>query len=423
MSNTTKQHNTGGLMSALSLVSTGQAIPQQTKSLLKSFISNFTSDSFFSEIISVALYPADFGGNGSILRSDSIVDYLKTFLKDVIQTTQKHNFTNQTQIRKQAGIVSSILTIRESSATIISYDNVFQHINSSDLAAKKLINTAVQNRISTLEVFKENLNNIINIINAYNEIKSISSNLLLYDYLTDSVEQSNSSIFESIKAYRDLVINSYNDLSKLQILNKIDKQADYYAFKDKKATKNLSKLLVDYISDNYNFFRTGYELFDKYVDGLESASIHIISAPSNHGKSIFLINFLRNLIVHNLEEFEENDAILLITLEDNIPKVTRRISSIFGNCSHSAIKDLYRESSVRIRQMKKSGSDIRPLQENVANIFSSVLDSAIDNTTQYKATLVVKYCSENTFSPGDLSKFVDQLRVTDNLNTKLIVLD
>ncbi len=393
------------------------------KSLLRSFISNFTSEEFFSDIVGTALFPADFGNGSSLLKSDSIIEYLRNFLKDVVKTTHHHNFPNHVQIRKQAELVSSILTIRESLPTVVSYDNVFQYINVPDLAAKKIINTAITNKIESLDIFKENLNNIINIINTYNEIKSISSNLLLYDHLAETIDQSTGSIFESIKSYRDLVINSYNDLSKLQILNKIDKQSDYYVLKDGKTTNHLSKSLVDYISDSYSFFKTGYQLFDESIDGFESASIHLISAPSNHGKSLFLINLLRNIIINNIDEFEENDAILLITLEDNIPKVIRRISSILGNCRHNIVKDLYREGHQQIKTLKKSNSDLTSIKDKIVNIFDSVLDKAIKTTTQYKVSLVVKYCNENTFSVGDLSKFVDQLRVTDKLNTKLIVLD
>jgi len=397
--------------------------PQSQKSLLKSFISNFTSESFFTDITSLALYPADFGSSGNLMKSDSIVDYFKTFLKDVIQTAIKYNFINQVQIRRQAELISSILTVRESAPMIISYDNITQYITPPDLAAKKILQNAISNRLTSLEQFKDGLNNTINIINAYNEIKSISSNLLLYDYLIDSVDQNQKSIFESIKSYRDLVINSYNDLSKLQILNKIDKTTDYYVIKDKQSTKELSKAIVDYVSGSYSFFKTGYELFDKYVDGFESASIHIVSAPSNHGKSIFLINLLRNIIVNNINEFNDNDAIILLTLEDNIPKVIRRISSIFGNYKHNVIKDLYRESNLQIRQSQKVDIDISQIQDNIVNIFASIFDTVVNNTTKFKVSLVIKYCSENTFSPGDLSKFVDQLKVTENLSTKMIVLD
>ena len=410
-------------MSQLSLVANGGSQTMSQKSLLKSFISNFTSESFFSDITSLALYPADFGNSGILMKSDSIVDCFRNFLKDIVITTSKYNFTNQIQIKRQTELISSILTVRESTPMVVSYNNIHQYINIPDLAAKRVLSEAINNKITTLDEFKENLNNTINTINAYNEIKSISNNLLLYDYLTDSVDQDTQSVFESIKAYRDLVINSYNDLSKLQILNKLDSSKDYYVIKDEKTTKQLSKALVNYVSEGYNFFKTGYELFDKHVDGFESASIHVVSAPSNHGKSIFLINILRNIIMNNITDFEDNDAIILLTLEDNIPKVIRRISSIFGNYKHNIIKGLYRDSSQQIRKSQKIDIDIRQIQDNVIEIFTTILDTSIKTTTQFKVSLVIKYSSENTFSPGDLSKFVDQIHVTDNLNTKMIVLD
>jgi len=410
-------------MSQLSLAGNLPAKQVSQKSLLKSFISNFTSETFFSEIVSLALYPADFGNNGTLMKTDSIIDYFRSFLKDIVITATKYNFSNQIQIRRQTELISSILAVRESTPLVVSYDNISQYINVPDLAAKKVLNTAISNRIDSLEDFKEHLGVTINIINAYNEIKSIASNLLLYDYLIDSVDQNTQSIFESIRSYRDLVINSYNDLSKLQILNKIDKATDYYVVKDEKTTKILTGALVDYVSSGYNFFKSGYELFDKHVEGFESASVHIVSAPSNHGKSIFLINLLRNVVMHNLEEFNENDAVVFLTLEDNIPKVIRRISSIFGNYKPGVIKELYRESNQRIKQGVKLDVDVKNIQESVSGIFTTILNSAIKDVTQFKLSLVIKHCSENTFSIGDLSKFIDQLRVTDNVNAKLIVMD
>jgi len=426
-------------MTQLSLASSNNSMVTPQKSLLKAFISNFTSESFFSDIASLALFPADFGNSGTIMNSDSIIDNFKKFLKDVTMTAAKYNFTNQIQIKRQAELITSILTVRESTPIIVSYDNIYQYINTPDLAAKKILNNAISNRITSFEKFKENLATTVNIINTYNEIKSISNNLLLYDYLIDSVDQNSNSIFESIKSYRDLVINSYNDLSKLQTLNKLDKPSDYYVLKDKASTNALSKSLMTYVSSGYNYFKSGYEIFDNNVDGFESASIHIVSAPSNHGKSIFLINILRNLIIHNIEDFEDDGAVVFLTLEDNIPKVMRRISSIFGNYNHKAVKSLYRESSQHLKQSQKVevnsdtnsnlGSNINinidtvQIQDNVVNIFTSVLDKAIGEVTKYKVALVVKYCTENTFSTGDLSKFIDQLRVTDKVNTKLIVLD
>jgi len=394
----------------------------QQRSLLKSFIGNFTTDNFFSEIVAVSLYPSDFGNGNNISNTDSIVDYIKLFLKDIVVTVQKHNFSNQQQVRKQAAMVASILTVREAGA-IVNYNNVFNYITPPDLAAKKIINLAIQNKITTMDSFKENLNNVINIINCYNEIKSISSNLLLYDYLTDSVEQSNNSVFESIKSYRDLVISSYNDLSKLQILNKVDKTSDYHVLKNKETTKQLSKILSNYIAQSFNSYRTGYELIDNNVYGLESSSVHIISAASNHGKSLFLINLMRNVILNNIDDFLDDSCIVFVTLEDNIPKLTKRIVSIFGNFDNNVIGNLYREGSQKIHQLQKIGSDTTNLQMSITKIFDGILIKSIDNVTKFKTTIVLKYSCDNTFSVSDLNKFVEQLRVTENLNVKLIIAD
>lgn len=408
---------------SLALVNTTNASGLQQRSLLKSFISNYTSETFFSEIISIALYPADFGSGSSLMRKESIIDYIRSFLKDIVQMVQKNQFPNQNQIKKQAGMISSILTVRESAANI-NYDNIFQYIAPPDLAGKKLINTAIQNKITNLENFKENLNNVITTINLYTEVKSISSNFILYDCLIDSIEQSTAgSIFDSIKAYSDLIISSYNDLSKLQILNKIDKAADYHVLKNKDTTHDLSRILSEYVSTSFNFYKTGYELIDNNIHGLESSSVHIVTAPSNHCKSLFLINLMRNVILNNIDDFEEDSAIVFVTLEDNIPKLTKRIASIFGNCNNDTIGDLYREGSQRIHQLKKTNSDITSLQDNITKIFDGILVKAIDDVTKFKTSIVIKHSSENNFSPGDLSKFVDRLRVTENLNVKLIVMD
>lgn len=409
------------LATNLSLVSNNAMVTQNQLSLLKAFVSRFTSDTLFSEIVSIGLFPADFGTTSSLLKKESIIDYIKSFLKDISKTVQLHNFSDQQQVRNKVNLVSSILTVREN--LLVNYDNVFQYITPPDLATKKIINTSIQNRIKNIEEFKESLNTILMTINCYHEVKSVQGNLLLYEHLVNMVENSSHSIFDSIKAYSDLIISSYNDLSKLQVLNKLDKAADYHVLKNKETTHALSKSLSNYVSDSYNFYKSGYSLIDTYVHGLESSSVHIVTAPSNHGKSIFLINLLRNIILHNIDDFQEGSAVIFVTLEDNIPKLTRRISSIFGNCKNDTVGDLFREGSQRIHQLKKSGSDITSLQDNITKIFDSVLIKAIDNVTQFKTSIVLKYSSENNFSPGDLSKFVDQLRVTENLNVKLIVMD
>lgn len=407
----------------MALALNGSNNVDQQKSLLKSFISNFASEQFFTDIVTLALYPADFGSSNIVVKSETIIDSIKSYLKDVVQTCYQYNFVNYQQIKKQSEVVSSILTIRETTPAIVSYDNVHQFANISDLAAKKIINNAIQNKITSLDQFKESLNNIIAIISSYKEVKEITTNLLMFDSLVYEINQNNKTIFESIRSYRDLIINSYNDLSKLNSINNIDSQTDYFILGDKDTQHDMSTYLVDYITNKFSFFKTGYNLFDKYIEGFESSSIHIIAAPSNHGKSIFLMNLLRTLIQNNIDDFKEDDIVLFITLEDSVVKATRRINSIFGNTQYRVIRDSYRAASQKIKQLQKEGSDIKFIQEKIYRLINKLNKKSNLNVTQNRVKVGIKHAPENSFSPGDLSKFIDQIKVTHKLNTKFVVVD
>jgi replicative DNA helicase len=138
----------------------------------------------------------------------------------------------------------------------------------------------------------------------------------LYGNLVESVQSESVPVFEAVQQYRDIVINLYNDLSKLQTLSKVDQAKDYFVLTDKKSAEVLASNLYEYVSTGYSFLKTGYKIFDKSADGFESSSVHLISAPSNNGKSIFMSNLTRSIIENNLDEFEEDEVILFLTLED-----------------------------------------------------------------------------------------------------------
>lgn len=392
------------------------------KSLLRAFISNYTSEDFLTELITVCLYKSDLESTQSN-NQNNISTYIKHFIIDLNKFTKKYNFPNHNQISKHTSLINSILSLRDTSPDIITYNTVDQYINISDLSTKKLLQSAKDNRLNNSEEFKEKLSKILQIIATYYELTSISNNLLLYDSLISTIENNTDNIFESIKQYRDLAINTYNDLSKLKSINKIGKQQDYYILKNKKSTYNLAKDLVKYIAERYSFLDTSYELFSKNISGFESSSVHIFSAPSNHGKSLMLINLLRDLIIQNQDSFNENDAMVFVTLEDNIQKLTRRLMAILGNFQPSAIKNLYMKSSRHITDLKRKGQNTSHIEEVTTQIFNDVINRTVLITTNGKVNIVIKHCMENTFSPGDLNSFVNYLKVTDNLHVRAIFFD
>lgn len=386
---------------------------------LKAFISNFVSEEFFIDLINITLYPSQF--SSMTVQGNSIIDQCKKFLIDLSKSCDTLKLDNSQKIKNYITIVTTLLTIRESGSSIINYDNVFQHITSTDLSVQQLIKTVINNKINDSQDFRTKIEDIINKISAYYEVYSIGTGLTAFDNFAKFASQPNISVFEAIKNYKDSVIQLYNDLTKLQTLNKYEKEKDYYMISDKNSIKVLAEDIVKHIKKDYGFFKSGYNLFDKYLTGFESSSVIVISAPSNHGKSLFLSGMARNIIKYNLNDFKENDTILFLTLEDDKFRLTRRFWSIFGNYKQQSIKKSFRLAFESFKALNIIDQETS-LDANLKKIYHNVLENSIFKTTQGKVNLIVQHCNENEFSAADLSKFIDRLRV-DGINIKIVFLD
>ena len=390
---------------------------QNNNNLLKAFINKFTSDEFFIDLINLTLYPADFGTT----HSNKTIDYIKIFLKDVEKIIKTNRFNNPNTLNN-IQLARSLLNIRESRSNILTYENVFQHLNIQDLSLNKLIQKAIENKITHLEDFRSLKSKLLNHIQAFYEVNSISGNMSLYSNLIESVWSDSVPVFEAVQQYKTTVINLYNDLSKLQTINKVEQEKDYFVLTNKDSAKHLAQDLYKYVSSGYSCLQTGYNIFDTTIEGFESSSVHVISAPSNNGKSIFMVNLTRSIIENNLEELEENEVILFLTLEDDIFKLFRRFSSIFGNYKHSTLKKLFKKSYELTKIDSDEETSKSTVEEKIQAIFLNVIYTSVLKTTNEKVGIVLKHCSENTFSPADLGRFIDQIAV-DGYKVKMAVVD
>jgi len=253
------------------------------KTLLKAFVSTFTSEEFMTDLIRITLHPSEFSAF-STEKSNSAIDYIKDFLKMLGETVRKLQLPTAKNIQSQIQVVNTLLTIRESSATLLTYENVFQHLATRDLITTKLVQKAVENKLSDDDAFRKLTDNVIDIIHATTEVISVSSTITLLDNLQEAISDNNLTPFEALKNYKDLVIAAYNDLSKLQSLNKAETVSDHFIITDDTSCENLASTLVNYIAKGFSVFKTGFELFDSVLNGVESSSVHLLSAPSNHGK-------------------------------------------------------------------------------------------------------------------------------------------
>ena len=393
----------------------GQNIPfvlNSDNSLLKSFIEKFTQDEFFVDLIKLILYPADFGS----INSNRIVDYLRSFLNNINLVVRKNQYGLKSST-ESIQIVNSLLNIRESHENILSYDNVFQHLGKCNLYTQQLIQKAIDEKHENPDDFRRSKEQILLTTQAYYEIYSVSGNIKLLDILTESISKDTVPVFEALRNYKEVIISAYNDLSKLQSLNKEESISDYFILSDNSSAEKFADTLFKYTTTNYGFYKTGYKIFDQTLDGIESSSVHIISAPSNHGKSIFMINLTNTIIRNNLMNFNKDDAILFLTLEDDIYKLFRRFASISGNYNYNSIKSLFK-TSYEISNYENAGSYV----SNIKNMFKNIIQTSILDATDNKVSLIIKHSNENTFSSGDISRFIDQVKV-EGINIKAIIVD
>ena len=193
----------------------GHGVVRDQRTLLKAFISTFTSEDFMVDLVRIILHPSEFGAFTSE-KSNSAIDYIKDFLKGMGETARRLQLPTAKNIQSQIQVVNTLLTIRESSSSLLTYDNVFQHLATRDLITTKLIQKAIETKLTEDDQFRKLTDTVIDIIHAYYEVISVSSTITLLDNLQESISDNNLTPFEALKNYKDLVIAAYNDLSKLQ---------------------------------------------------------------------------------------------------------------------------------------------------------------------------------------------------------------
>ena len=197
--------------------------------------------------------------------------------------------------------------------------------------------------------------------------------------------------------------------------------------KNKENIDNVSELVTEFLRIGYSFYKTNYSLIDSNLGGLESSSVSIISGPSNHAKSLFMLNLIASIAKCN--DFKDNDTFVVVTLEDDIYKLLRRVISIFGSYYSPAVKQLFVDTSSHLKSLKNidinsqtENSNDNPLVNRIKILISKILQDAIRDITQKNVGVSLVHSNENTFTTSDLAKRIDKL-ILQGLNVKLAAID
>jgi len=267
------------------------------------------------------------------------------------------------------------------------------------------------------------LRDIFNIIEIWNEIKAVKDVIKNYDNLISLIKENKiSSIYSTISKFKEIVFNAHVKFIESASLSVDERNDTYEKLSLVSFSKDeIKKSVANYVFESYQIYKTNYSFIDDYIDGFESENVYIICAPSNHGKSLLMLQLAKGLMQAN--DFKENDAILFITLEDNRIKLSRRIFTIFGNFSPSSIKRLYICAHNKAQKLKETNPEKLDLfRAHFEHILENIYLSSIKNITKENINFLVQDRADSNYSISDLLQTITLLKLK-NINVKAVFID
>ncbi len=396
--------------------------PLPTTDFQSIFLSKFINQEFFQKLCILLLYQADLSGVLNVKATEVtkfLIKFIYSISKDVRNLTTNSFTVSNNVISKLIFITKRILEMRENvNLRLVTYDNILNHFPKRDITTDKFLHLVSDNRITNMTDFRVSLDYVFQLIQAYNEINEVKKSLVQWLQFIENANKDDVSVFNLMKQYKETISDAYNDLSKLQVIAKQENLSDYFVLNNVSSVKKITRDILNFLQNGYSFFKTGYNLIDTEVGGFESSSLSIISGPSNHAKSILLINLMYSIIVSNAKEFQPNDTLVFITLEDDCYKLLRRFISIFGNYD----ADLVRKAWVKSAALLKENNSNDQIDKKVFDLISILLTESIRKVTGKNVNVVLKHCNENSFSPADICKFIDTLKL-QGFNTRCLFVD
>lgn len=378
-----------------------------TDTLQLSFLNQFVNQEFIEDIINVSLFQADVDTFSQRTNRFSSMTQIDNFLSDTIKELDKLKKFNALGtypiqiIKSNIGFAKRVIELRSSiGKTLLTYDTVFDNFSSLDAQLTNLVNRVINHKITDVQEYKNKLNNILNKIQLGIEVRSIKSSLNALDTVRTNLSNRNCQLLDSVLEFRNAIEIAASEVNKLKsttISESISNSVliggpDY-------DPNNITNNIISYLSNGYAFYKSGYELIDSSIGGIEAANLHLICGPSNNAKSLFMINLLRLMALNNRSELEPNDVILYITLEDDIYKLMRRFGSILGNVDHTTLKYLYISVADLLKNQNLKSEESSGLLEQVKNLLNNFINNAL-------------YESVGKYAPFDLKHYREQITPT-----------
>ena len=265
------------------------------------------------------------------------------------------------------------------------------------------------------------LGKVIDVISSINVLENLEHGINNYEELVNKIKQGKiTSIYGLIKDYKELIQRSYLNLVNAEAGegSNIYERHHLLIFGDSKISESIAK----YIVSDYGIFKTGFSFIDDVTGGFESDSITTIAAPSNQGKSLFLLQLAYGIIRSNPDKFSKNDAILHVTLEDNRIKLSRRIFSVFGDFPPRLIRQLYNTMHEKSREAQRNPILYKKFLEFVDEVIKTLERFSIESVTRNKVKYIIQDHADSAYSTTELFNTLMLLKLK-NIHVRLIFLD
>jgi len=398
--------------------------PETVSNLVETFIINYTKPEFLHRFLNILLYQGDFGTISSESNTTEIIDYFKSFVKDITNDVKDYDLKIvKKNLLANYSFIDMILEIKEdiSISININYDNVATHYTGLKTETAILLNDVIENRITNLSDFRKEFNTFYSELQIYNQFKFLRPTLKELDVFIQESNDYSGSVLNWLKKFNDIILNASSSMSQLSAFKKDDMTESYFVFSDKESIKDPVTKIMDHLKNKNRIYKTGYKILDT-SDSIDSSSLTIIAGPTNHAKSLFMMNIMKKMIENNTE-FNESDVFIFVSLEDDQFKIYKRLVPIFGNYDSFTVKKVAKQSSELLQNNQNlSGVSDSATFERIFSLMEFMTESSIVDVTNGKIKFVIKYASENSFSAADACRLMDSL-IFQGLTPRALFID
>ena len=382
-------------------------------SLLISFLNQFVNQEFLEDIVNVSLYHADLNAFNQKQSQMSTLDRIKLFLNEINQDIDRLKRVNSLGnypikvIKLNIQFAKRVIELRNTvGQKLLTYDTLENSFAKNEIQILSMIKRVKDTRIKNIDEFKDRLQIILNKIQIGDEIRSIKTSIMALDEVRATLNTKDVQVLDVLCSYRNAIDSANADLTKLKSVNLSESLSNSITIGDSESIDTAVDNLVQYLSSGYAFFKTGYDIIDDNIGGIEAGNLHLICGPSNNAKSIFMINLLYKMAEMNKHEFDGNDIIIYITLEDDIYKLLRRFGSILGNIDHTVLKEMYVSASDMLRKKSVYSVGDSNATINAKRLFKQFIQESLYQTTGVHIPFAL-YHYRDQISPSTVKQLIE----------------